>query len=257
MDCLSDYSSQVTTASLSDNDASKSRGASSLAEAPPMVFELPGSLPDASAYTSSRSDRHLVLAAQSGCETAFNELWNLYSRRVYKTVFSITKNAQDSEDATQDSLLRAFLAFESFEGRASFYSWLTRIAINSALGILRRRRSRPEISLNPTHPWDEGSVLVEFRDSAPNPEQTYERYQRRAKLIQAVHRLPTNLQEAIEVHITEECSIREVAERINISEAAVKSRLYRARKRLGSLTKTGYRSTARAAVPDRCEVFGE
>ena len=183
-------------------------------------------------YPSSRSDQHLVLAAQSGCGAAFNELWHLYSRRVYKTVFSITKNAQDAEDATQDSFLRAFLAFESFEGWASFYSWLTRIAINSALGILRKRRSRPEISLNATHLWDEDSAAVELRDSAPDPERTCETDQSRTKLMQAIHRLPANLREALEVHITEECSMRELAERINVSEAAAKSRLYRARKRL-------------------------
>jgi RNA polymerase sigma-70 factor, ECF subfamily len=189
----------------------------------------------------------LVFAAQSGCGTAFNERWNLYSRRVYKTVFNITKNAQDAEDATQDSFLRAFLAFESFEGRASFYSWLTRIAINSAFGILRKRRSRPEISLNLTHQWDQEGVLVEFRDSALDPEQTCAKYERRAKVMQAIRRLPANLREALEEYITEDCSLQEVAERINISEAAVKSRLYRARRRLGFLTKAGFRPTTKAA----------
>jgi RNA polymerase sigma-70 factor, ECF subfamily len=246
MDFLSDYSSGIAISSTSDNDASKSCSASFREGAYSMV---PGSgdlLPDASSDTSSRNDQHLVVAAQSGCGTAFNELWNLYSRRIYKTVFNITKNAQDAEDATQDSFLRAYLAFESFEGRASFYSWLTRIAINSALGILRKRRSRPEISLNPMRQWDDEGAPVEFTDSAPDPEQTCARYQRFAKLMQAIGKLPANLRVAVEVYITEDCSVQEVAERINISEAAVKSRLYRARKRLGFLTKAGYRPTTKA-----------
>lgn len=97
-------------------------------------------------YPTSPTDHHLVLAARSGCRSAFDELWNLYSRRVYSTVLNITKNRQDAEDALQDSFFRAFLALESFEGRSSFYSWVTRIAINSALGMLRKRRGRPQSS---------------------------------------------------------------------------------------------------------------
>src|SRR5665213_3446900 len=99
-------------------------------------------------HTASSKDKHLVLAAQSGCRAAFNELWNLYSRRIYRTLLGITNNPQDAEDALQDAFLRAFLALESFEGRANFYTWLTRIAINSALGILRKRRCRPETSID-------------------------------------------------------------------------------------------------------------
>jgi RNA polymerase sigma-70 factor, ECF subfamily len=214
------YSSRVTMRLSSDKDTSRT-----------------------SACTTSHSDERLVVAARSGCRTAFNELLNLYSRRVYRTVFSITKNAQDAEDAMQDSFFRAFLALDSFEGRASFYSWLTRIAINSALGILRKRRSHPETSLDRTSQHEDESPLEEFRDVAPDPEQTYAEHQRHAKLMQAIGRLPTGLREAIQTHLTEDCSLREVAHRLNISEAAAKSRLYRARTQLCSLT----------AVPLRAE----
>ena len=201
-----------------------------------LILVKPSSTSDAAAASASWSDQHLVLAAKSGCRTAFDELWNLYSRRVYRTVFKITKNAQDAEDAVQDSFLHAFLACDSFEGRSSFYSWLTRIAINSALGILRKRRCRPEIPLNPTHQADDETVLGDFRDSAPSPEQSYDQSERRTKLKRAIHKLPANLRAAIQTHITEECSIREVARKLNISEAAAKTRLHRARKQLGSLS---------------------
>src|ERR1700678_882378 len=109
----------------------------------------PGSLlPDASVHCAPRLDQRLVYAAQSGCRAAFDELVSLYSRRVRRTVLAITKNSEDAEDAMQESFLRAFLAISRFEGRSSFYTWLTRIAINSALMILRRRRARPEFSLS-------------------------------------------------------------------------------------------------------------
>lgn len=184
--------------------------------------------------TVTPSDQHLVVAARSGCRVAFNELWDLYSLRVYRTTLSITKNAQDAEDALQESFLRALLALESFEGRASFYTWLTRIAINEALGVLRKRRRRLEISLDSTSRQEEESAPEELRDLAPNPEQIFEEQQRHAKLMKAIHKLPACLQEAVQTRITEDCSVKEIAYRLNISQAAAKSRLYRARTRLGS-----------------------
>jgi RNA polymerase sigma-70 factor (ECF subfamily) len=195
-------------------------------------------------YTTSRRDQHLILAARSGCRTAFNELWALYSGRVYRTILSITKNAQDAEDALQDSFLRAFLALESFEGRASFYTWLTRIAINSALCILRKRRCRPETSLDSTSQQEDASASEELRDLAPNPEQIFEQRQRQAKLLQAIHKLPASLREAVQTRIAGDHSVKEVADRLNISQAAAKSRLYRASTRLGSLLATSHGSRA-------------
>jgi RNA polymerase sigma-70 factor, ECF subfamily len=184
--------------------------------------------------TATPGNQHLVDAARSGCRAAFNQLWDLYSLRVYRTTLSITKNAQDAEDALQESFLHAFLALESFEGRASFYTWLTRIAINSALGMLRKRHRRPEISIDSTSRLEEESAPEELRDSAPNPEQIFEQQQKHAKLMKAIHKLPANLRVAVQMRLTEDCSVKEIAYRLNISQAAAKSRLYRARMRLGS-----------------------
>ena len=199
-------------------------------------------------YNLYLNDEHLVLAARSGCGSAFNELWNLYSQRVYRTVFNITKNRQDAEDALQDAFFRAFLSLESFEGRSSFYSWVTRIAINSALGVLRKRRCRPESPLNPTFQQEDELPPMEVVDMAPNPEQMYDQHQRCTRLMQAVQRLPTNLQEAVQTQMTADCSIKEAASKLNISQAAVKSRLYRARRRLGSSTPARYGPRAQAAA---------
>ena len=194
--------------------------------------------------TASPSDQHLVVAARLGCRTAFNELCHRYSRRIYRTTFNITKNAQDAEDALQESFLRAFLALESFEGRASFCTWLTRIAINSALAMLRKRRCRPETSLDSTSRQEDEGGLAAFRDLAPDPEQIFGQQQRHAKLMQAIHKLPTDLREAVQARIAGDCSVKEVAYRLNISQAAAKSRLYRARTRLGSLIVARYGSRA-------------
>jgi len=187
---------------------------------------------DVSAATVSDHDQRLVSAAQSGCEAAFSELFSLYSRRIYRTVFAITKNAADAEDALQDSFLRAFVAINRFEGRSSFYSWLTRIAINSALMGLRRRRARPESSIDIASDVDGEIAPWEIRDSAPDPEQVYCQGQRSAKLVRAIQRLAPDLREVVRARLEEECSVKELAVKFNISEAAAKSRLYRARMRL-------------------------
>jgi RNA polymerase sigma-70 factor, ECF subfamily len=244
-----DYSSQVAILLPFDNDASESGGiASSRGRTTSMIAGMPCSFGDEAGYTASLSDQHLVLAARSGCRTAFDELWDLYSRRVYGTIFSIVKNPQDAEDALQDSFLRAFLALESFEGRASFYTWLTRIAINSALGILRKRRRIPETSLDSTSRQEDEQAPEDFRDLAPDPEYIFDQEQRRAKLMQAIRKLPISLQEAVQALLTEDCSVKEVARRLNISQAAAKSRLYRARTKLSLLTGARYGPRAQTAV---------
>jgi RNA polymerase sigma-70 factor, ECF subfamily len=192
-----------------------------------------GLLTDASVHCAPQRDQRLVYAAQSGCRAAFDELVSLHSRRVHRTVLAITKNSEDAKDAMQESFLRAFLAISRFEGRARFYSWLTRIAINSALMILRKRRARPEFSLSTPQERSDEIAHMDFKDLAPNPEETYYHRQRHSTLTRAIRKLSPNLREIVQACVVEECSLREVAERFNISEAAVKSRLYRARKRLG------------------------
>ena len=224
----------ISTVLSSDLDARKMTVEADIdAGATPQSNRTGSLLTDASDNCAPRSDQRLVYAAQSGCRAAFDELISLHSRRVYRTVLAITKNSEDAEDAMQESFLQAFLAISRFEGRASFYSWLTRIAINSALMILRRRRARPEFSLSTPQEWSDEIAHRDFKDLAPNPEETYYHWQRHTRLTRAIRRLSPNLREIVQACVVEECSVREVAEKFNISEAAAKSRLYRARTRLG------------------------
>jgi RNA polymerase sigma-70 factor, ECF subfamily len=207
---------------------------------------------DASTYVgdaASLKKQHLVLAARSGCRESFNELWDLYSLRIYRTLLRMTKNTQDAEDALQNTFLHAFLGIERFEGRANFYTWLTRIAINSVLGMQRKRRCRPEFSLDSTFRYEDEGPREEFRDLAPDPEQFYAVQEEREKLMQAVRKLPAGLRITTQALIAENCSVKEVADRLNISESAAKSRLYRARRiMLSSLTAARYAPKSKIAV---------
>src|ERR1700757_750551 len=96
---------------------------------------------------SAWDDDLLVSAARAGDRSAFVELYERHSRKVLPKIYRITKNHEDAEDAFQDAVMRAFVHIKNFEGRSHFTSWLTRIATNSALMVLRKRREGTEISI--------------------------------------------------------------------------------------------------------------
>ena len=189
----------------------------------------------------------MMIAPGTGSTMAFNELQKVYSSRLFKTILRITKNWEDAEDALQDTFLRAYLALHGFEGRSSVYSWLTRIAINSALMVLRRRRSRPETLLVCSFEEGEGDSPLELKDSSSNPEQLYDLRQRRDHVLQAIRHLESSLRAPIEAQLAGGASVKEVADTLNISVAAAKARLYRARVQL--LQRASVHSGKRKRVP--------
>lgn len=180
---------------------------------------------------STNQEEKIVSAAQAGSSGAFSELHAIYSPRLYRRVLSITKNPQDAEDALQDTFLRVYSAIRTFEGRSNIYSWLTRIAINSALMILRRRRARAEVFFDP-QPDGSEPCSFEIRDSAPNPEQVYDLQQRRVNLLNAIVHLNDQLRTPLEMQMTNGSPIKEIGRALSISEAAVKTRLHRARRQI-------------------------
>jgi RNA polymerase sigma-70 factor, ECF subfamily len=186
----------------------------------------------------------IVAAAQAGSPAAFAELHSIYSGRLYRTILSITRNPQDAEEALQDTFLRAYLAIKTFEGKAKVYSWLTRIAINSALMILRKQRACPEVSFDPQPDDRYDAIVFEVKDSAPDPEELCVLHQRQLMTLRAMRRLSPHLRAPIRMQLIHEWSIREISRALNISETAVKSRLYRARQQLSTLRGDLERSTA-------------
>jgi RNA polymerase sigma-70 factor, ECF subfamily len=184
--------------------------------------------------SAAQRDEQLVSEAKTGSHDAFAELQSLYARRLYNTIVRITKNHEDAEDVLQDTFLRVYLALYSFEGRCSFYTWATRIAMNSALMLLRKRRARPEAALDLFMEAERGPRPFDVMDSSPNPEHIYCDRQRLVELLRSIQRLEPKLQETIQIRAAGECSMREIAGKLGVSVASVKSRLYRARVRLGS-----------------------
>jgi RNA polymerase sigma-70 factor, ECF subfamily len=178
--------------------------------------------------------KHLVTAARAGSSVAFTELRDIYAQRVYRKLLTMTRNREDAEDALQDAFLRAYLALHTFEERSSFYTWITTIAINSALMILRKRRRRSEVSFDNPSETEDAIYVYEFKDSGPSPEHVCVDRQRYAFLLRSIWELPPRLRQVIELQMIENYSLREIAQTLEISQAAVKSRLSRARARLAT-----------------------
>lgn len=192
------------------------------------------------------SEAELVSAVKAGSANAFAELQSQYSRRLYRTIYAITKNHEDAEDALQDALFRVFVAIRNFEGRSSIYSWMTRIAINSALMTLRKRRSHPEACLQFQSEAEEELLPPVLSDPAPNPEQHFDQHQRCVRILSAIQKLDPTLRCAVLSRIKHEGSIKEIACVLNITEAALKTRLLRARRRLA-----GTRTFREIGLPGR------
>jgi DNA-directed RNA polymerase specialized sigma24 family protein len=96
----------------------------------------------------STDERWLVTQAKSGSSTAFGELYDRHRLRTYRTAFRILRNRQDAEDAVQRSFQRAFTNLCRFRGDSTFSTWVTRIAINEALMLLRQRRANTRLREN-------------------------------------------------------------------------------------------------------------
>ena len=179
---------------------------------------------------NAMEDELLVSAARAGDSTAFVELYERHSRKVLPRIYRITKNREDAEDAFQDAVLRAFVHMKGFEGRSNFSSWLTRIAINSALMVLRKRRGGSEISIEQLSDDPENLRTWEPRDHADTPEASYARRESEELLHKTVQRLPGIFRDAVELHHSGEYSTGRIAEELGISVSAAKSRLMRARR---------------------------
>jgi RNA polymerase sigma factor (sigma-70 family) len=178
------------------------------------------------------SNEMLASKAKSGDTNAFVQLSKRHANRVFQAAYRITRNRQDAEDALQDALLNAFTHIKNFEGRSSFSTWLTRIAINSALMILRKKRNCCEISIDGGDGGMGNFATWEPRCPLDDPESHYVRGETHKLLRKAIHQLPPVYREVIQLRQAKEHSVREIAQSLGITVPAVKSRLSRAKREL-------------------------
>jgi len=198
------------------------------------MYSSKSSSPHFRAESALLSDTGLLAAARTGSEIAFTELHRLYARRLYRTILSITKNHEDAEDALQDTMMRAYVGLSAFEGRSKILSWMTRIAINSALIILRKRSTQRVAKCESLSRNEDEAPHLRIKDPGRNPEEVCLHRERHLRLTHEVAELHPLLRTAMQMQIDCECSLREIAESLDVPVATVKARLHRARGRLAT-----------------------
>ena len=174
------------------------------------------------------SEASLVEAAKRGHSMGFDTLSERYRQQLFRAAYRITRSYEDAEDAVQDALLRAFIHVRDFDGRSSFATWLTRIAINSALMILRKKRASLEIATDCNDDFGEDG-LWSMTDHRPSPERHYAQSEEESILKKAIQSLRPTLRVVVQIQQLQERPMREAAEAMGISSAAAKGRLFHAR----------------------------
>jgi RNA polymerase sigma-70 factor (ECF subfamily) len=179
----------------------------------------------------SSDERWLVAKAKSGHEDAFGELYKRHQFRTYRTALRILRNQQDAEDAAQRAFQRALVNLERFREDSTFSTWLTRIAINEALMLLRQRR-RWEPLLQNRADADQGYGDLDIADCGPTPEEVLCETERRAALLQAVGQLRENLRIIVLHRDLNGLTSAETAKFLGLTVGVVKARAFHARKSL-------------------------
>jgi RNA polymerase sigma factor (sigma-70 family) len=181
----------------------------------------------------SVADEELVAAARSGDELAFESLFERHRRRIFALAFRYTGVREDAEDIVQQTFQKAFVHLHKFEGKSSFSTWATRIAINQALISLRTRRALREVPMDDLSSDEVRPLVPEPADTNPDPEVNCSRKERARILFAAMRQLRPGMRRAIHLREMEELSARETAARMRVSVGTVKARVFRARKQLG------------------------
>lgn len=176
-------------------------------------------------------DVELVHAAKEGNMAAFEQLVTRHTAMIFRIAMHIMACPEDAEDIVQETFLKAFQHLHRFEERARFSTWLTRIAVNTAL--TKRRDTGRTTTISMDQEADEGGTLADkVGDWKPNPEQLYSKTELRNILQRALTSVPSSYRIVFLLRDVEGLSTEETAEMLGLSVSSVKTRLLRARLKL-------------------------
>jgi RNA polymerase sigma-70 factor (ECF subfamily) len=182
----------------------------------------------------------------------FEAALSRYLPTLHRIAFRYLGNGADAEDAVQDALLSAYRHLGQFRGEAQMSSWLMSILINSARVQMRRRPRQRRISLDDQSWGSQSSSILEcLSDRRPGPEQIYRGAELVQHLLQLALRLPPSLRRAFELRDLEGLSIREITDRLGVTEGAAKSQISRARARLRGLMRKRHAGTSECDMDAR------
>ena len=194
-------------------------------------------------------EKELLYRAKRGDDSAFDELVRENERLVYALCLQRLGHQQDAQDVCQDTFLKAWLSLKKFREDSRFSVWLYRIAANACTDFLRKRKT-PVLSLN-TEDADANPAELLIPDERFSPETLYERKEQLQELSEAMHRLSPVYQEALTLRELGGQSYEEISQTLSLDIGTVKSRIYRARKKLLELLNTDGNFPEKSASKDR------
>ena len=172
-------------------------------------------------------EQNWIAAAQTGDQSAFEQLVRLYEKRVYALTSRMCRNSADAEEAAQEAFLAAWHGLPFFRGDSSFSTWLYRLASNACVDVLRREgRHQPNLSL------DDEDAAIDLPDSALSPHDEAERSELRQQIEEGLAALPPDYRQVLILRELHQRSYDEIADILSLDLGTVKSRINRGRKRL-------------------------
>src|SRR5512140_1932164 len=181
--------------------------------------------------TAILDDETVIGRVKQGETALFEIVMRRYNQRLYRIIRSILGSDTDVEDVIQDAYIKAFGHLDQFEGRSTFATWLTKIAVYEAMARARKgRRFQPlEVTMG-----DDENHVVELRSTLPDPEQNASQQELKRLIEEAVDHLPDTFREVFVMREIEQMSQAETAECLGMKEETVKTRLHRARRLIES-----------------------
>jgi RNA polymerase sigma-70 factor (ECF subfamily) len=182
----------------------------------------------------SADDRRLIADCLQGDSAAFGELVRRYQDRLYNTVLRLVDNAEDAQDVVQDAFLQAYQALGGFKGDSQFFTWLYRIAINTAISLKRKQR----VTLRMHGNREEGGVVEPVDPSEfTQPGYALEQAEQERKIQQALGRLSAEHRAVLIMKDMEGQKYEVMAEVLEVPIGTIRSRLHRARLELREILK--------------------
>jgi RNA polymerase sigma-70 factor (ECF subfamily) len=168
-------------------------------------------------------DDQLIDKTLAGDTAAFGDLVRKYQDRLFHSISHVLGSVQDAEDVLQETFVQAFLKLESFQRTAAFYTWIYRIALNTAISL--RRRKSAKVSIDQLHA-DTGQ---EPHDPGPAPDGRMRQQERADQVQLALAALPEEHRTVLVLREMDDCSYEAIAEILDVPVGTVRSRLHRAR----------------------------
>ncbi|MGQ9783451.1 MAG: sigma-70 family RNA polymerase sigma factor [Armatimonadota bacterium] len=178
-----------------------------------------------------KTDQAVVQQVLEGETDAFSELVQRYQDRIYSVALNYVSNPEDAMDIAQETFVKAYSNLNKFDSASAFYTWLYRIAVNTAIDFLRKRKVRPADSLD-DEKFTEIGFEPESRDRTIDPEEMAAQREQARILRKAISGLSNKLRTVLILHDVEGLSQEEVAQILRIPVGTVKSRVSRARAEL-------------------------